>query len=448
MSRLRAALPLGLILLFAILSPAVARAEENLVVLTEISGIITEGAYENVRDAVQQAEEFGAPLIVLLNTPGGAMDATKKIVELFLNAKTPVVCYVSPYGATAWSAGALTLLSSHVAAMAPGTVIGSAQPVRYDPARGAVPVDDAKIINALVTYFEEVAKLRGRNKTAAKEFVIKNLNLGPEQAVEFHVADLIAHNVGELLRKLDGRVARTVVGEYTLRTTGAKVVRFEYELRTQLMRILEDPAITSLLFTLGIILFFFGIYTGNPGPPVIGVFLMLLSLIGTGFSVNITSAILLILGAILLCAELFTPGFGILGSVGIAMISFGFLLLPIDVGPGRWAIHGIWYEHLRLFAAAALLPLSVFFGIVLFKVIKAKRMKPKLYLSGMVGFEGVTIDDIEPGKSGFIICEGEYWLAESEEKIAKGEKVIVVEKVGVVLKVKKVSKEGGKQPPS
>src|SRR6516164_6778456 len=68
-------------------------------------------------------------LVIQLNTPGGLLDSTQKIVQSFLGSPVPVVVYVAPTGATATSAGCFITLAASVAAMAPATTIGAAHPV-------------------------------------------------------------------------------------------------------------------------------------------------------------------------------------------------------------------------------------------------------------------------------------------------------------------------------
>ena len=55
-----------------------------------------------------------------------------------------------------------------MAAMAPHTIIGSAQPVQLSPTGGTVPVNDSKTINAIVALIEEKARMHNRNTTAAQ----------------------------------------------------------------------------------------------------------------------------------------------------------------------------------------------------------------------------------------------------------------------------------------
>jgi len=429
---------LSLIILSLLSTVINAHGQSKSVILMEVSGVITDGTYEDLKSALDYAISLNAPLLLIINTPGGSLDSTVKIVELILNSKVPVIGYVYPRGATGWSAGSLLLLSTHIAAMAHGTVIGSAQPVYYDPITGSRPVNDTKIINAVTTYFREIARVRDRNETVAQDFVIRNLNLGADDALKYHVIDVVADSIEELFLKINGKSIKTEQGEVTLETLNAEVIKFDGGVRSTLVRILQDPIISYISFMLGLYILIFGLASTHHAISAIGILLILISLVGMGFSVNTLSVILIIMGVILLLAEFFIiPGFTVAGVTGIIMVVLGVLMLPSSITPGRWIIYSGWYEYARLYMIATITPLTIFLAISFYKILQAKRMKPKLYISGMIGLECIALDEISPGKSGFVLCQGEYWMAESSEKIEKGEKVIVVDKKGPTLIVKR-----------
>ncbi|MEM2533797.1 MAG: NfeD family protein, partial [Candidatus Nezhaarchaeales archaeon] len=154
---------------------------------------------------------------------------------------------------------------------------------------------------------------------------------------------------------------------------------------------------------------------------------------------NVVAIALLALGIVLILVEVFLiPGFGAVGATGIAMLILGALLNPFRVTPEHWLIYVDWYQILLLASISVTLPLAGFTVFAIYKVIKARRMKPKLYISGLEGRVAEAVDEITTDKEGFVICEGEYWRAKTEEGVIKpGEKVIVTGKEGVVLKVKR-----------
>src|SRR4030081_1678256 len=111
------------------LTCAVASAAEK-VCLIKIDGAIGPATASYISRSIDEARAQNAQcLIIQLNTPGGLLDSTQKIVQSFLGAAVPVVVYVSPTGGTAGGAGGFITLAANVAAMAPATTIGAAHPV-------------------------------------------------------------------------------------------------------------------------------------------------------------------------------------------------------------------------------------------------------------------------------------------------------------------------------
>ncbi|MBF8292894.1 MAG: serine protease, partial [Steroidobacteraceae bacterium] len=90
-------------------------------VLIEIKDAISPATREFFLRTLERAEEQEAALLILiLDTPGGLSDSMRDMIKGILNARIPVVTYVSPSGAHAASAGTFILYASHIAAMAPG----------------------------------------------------------------------------------------------------------------------------------------------------------------------------------------------------------------------------------------------------------------------------------------------------------------------------------------
>ncbi len=172
-----------------------------------LNGEITDLTYEELQDALQLAESTpNSALLIILKTPGGGeLDAALNIVSSIENAKIPVIGFVYPTGSYAWSAGTLVLMSTTIAAMAPGTVIGSCQPVEINPITGQeIFINESKILNAISQYFVEVAEFRNRNATFAHDCVFYNTNLGPEEALKYNVINFVATDISSLLSEING----------------------------------------------------------------------------------------------------------------------------------------------------------------------------------------------------------------------------------------------------
>ncbi|HYS71905.1 MAG TPA: nodulation protein NfeD, partial [Thermoplasmata archaeon] len=156
---------IGLVVLSLVLPTA--RAQDRPVLVAHIDSEITGATVQYVKAAIATAESDDARALVFrFDTPGGGLAETQAIQRMFLATRIPVIGWVGPAGANAWSAGTILLETTDVASMADYTVIGSAQPVELT-ATGFQPVTDAKIINALVASLNETLALHGRNTSLA-----------------------------------------------------------------------------------------------------------------------------------------------------------------------------------------------------------------------------------------------------------------------------------------
>jgi len=431
---LKKALPL-ILLFFLTLFLYSAESSAEHIIAVKLDGTITSMSSEVVGEALKEAEALNTPLLLLLDTPGGNLDATMKIIELIERAAVPVIGYVYPQGAKAWSAGTYILLSTHIAAMAPHTIIGSAQPVAYNPLGGTQPINDTKTINALTTFLVERARMHGRNETAAARFIKENLNLSAEEAKKMKVVEFVAGSIEDLLKMVDGVEVQTSAGPYRIKTAGLTVILWEPPLKLQIMKVLSDPLISYILFIFGLYALIFGLTTPGYGSEVIGAVCLILGLIGLGLTgVFIGGLILIALGAILLLAELLTPGFGLLGGAGFACIIIGGLLLFPSLPSGPWLIPPELLNSILLTTIIVPLTIGAFFIFAAYKVIQARRRPPAV--KGIVGEVCIAVEDIPKGKVGLVRYGAEYWQATSDQDITKGQKVRVIQKDGPILKVK------------
>ena len=398
------------------------------VVVVELKNTITPASDDIVSEALRNAQlENAEALIIILNTPGGGLEETKKIIEHIETSSMPVIGYVYPKGATAWSAGTLILLATDIAAMAPNTIIGSAQPVEMT-AEGTRPIKEEKIINAVVALAEERANQHGRNVTAAREFITKNLNLNAEQAKNANIIEFVSSDIEDLLIMVDGMKVKGRM----LDTSGADFTYYSPSLRLMLLNLLSDPILASLLLLVGIYSLIFGLTSPGYGAEIFGVISISLGLIGLGFSINIAALFLIVLGMALLIFELYTPSFGLIGIAGIACIVLGSILLVPMGYPGLYSPEFLNTLLISLLAPAIIL--SFFLVFAIYKIMKIRTKKPAV--GGIIGEISETIDAITPEMTGYVKYQGEYWIAKSEERIEPKTKVVIIGKEGAVLIVK------------
>ncbi len=416
------------ILLSSLASPS-ASASRGDVLSVDLQGPITPASDDIVASALQAAErEKSSAVMLLLDTPGGGLTETYEILKRMEESKVPVIGYVYPSGAAAWSAGTLILIGSDVAAMAPHCIIGSAQPVQLSPLGQVEPVNDSKTTNAIVALIREKARSQGRNETAAEEFVLSNLNLNAEQAKEYGVIEYVAASPEELLGQINGSRAKNL----TLNTTAARIEDFEMPLNLRLLRALSDPTLAGILMLVGLYALIFGLSSPGIGSEALGVVALAMGLIGLGFNVNVGAIFLILLGLGLILAELHSHTFGILALAGLACVMVGSILFVPTSFP-EWYVPG---GYQRSMALAIILPSLILAAFVAFAMYKVARARFAPLASGrLVGETAEALDRLD--REGYVIFQGEYWRAEAEEPVEKGEQVVILAKEGERLKVRR-----------
>ncbi len=415
-----------------------ARAQGPRVLLAEIDGAIDRTTVDYMADAFGEATSGGyAAIVVRFNTPGGDLDSTIRIFQMMIDAASlPVLGWVGPPGASAASAGTILLEWTDLAAMAPGTSIGSVQPVELGPT-GFTPITDSKIINYVEEQLANGMALHGRNVALASEFVEQNLNLNATGALSSRATDLVAASVEDLLAQADGRSIRvqengTVVKDLTVNVAGAEVVSFTPSARVQLLNFLSDPLIASLLLILGVYLLIFGFHAPGHGAEVAGIIIILLALIGLGFSVDPIALFLIIIGVVLLIAEAKHPGFGVFGVGGIAAIALGTIFLA-PLRPPHFAVT----PGYQLAFLLSLLTPTVAFGIfILFAMFKVQEVRGRKPMIGEpVGESAIVTEPIPKGGKGYVRYKGALWQAVSEEDLSPETKVYILKVDGLVFHV-------------
>lgn len=399
-----------MLLAAAIPDPAFALPDnQDSIVVIEVEGTITAGQKNFIVRQVARAETEGAQLfVIILDTPGGLVDATIKINQALMGASLPVAVLVAPSGAIAASAGSFIVLSADIAAMAPGTTIGAAHPVELTP-EGSAPADE-KTTAFLAEHLRSLAKAKGRPADVAEKFVTENLSLSAWDAEEAGVIDLLASGLTDLLSTIDGMTVEKEGLEYRLDTLSAPLRYPGMTLSEKMQNLLSDPQVAFILLAVGMLGLYFGF--SNPGtfvPEVLGGIVLIMGIYGIGlFDTNTTGIILLLLGAALIVAEIFTPGFGVLGVGGALSLMAGAVLLPLEP-----LMAADWYGSFRLTAIGIVLAV-VLLGAALTAAVVYSRRRWK---EGGSYFQpprrGVAVSDLDP--DGQVKARGELWLARSDD---------------------------------
>jgi len=427
------------------------------IVKVRISSEIAKPSVELAQLALEEASAVDARLLIVeLNTPGGEVGSVTDIMNLFDNSKIPVSVFVSPLGAQAWSGGTYILMASHVAVMASGTTIGSAQPVLST----GETINASKYVNALVGLMRNHARLHGRNETLAELFVTRNVNLGPEEALKYRIIDFIADDIPQLLSQLERYTLLLTATEegasvWKLIPTdraqqypsiikfnfegiaGAEIVEYRPGLKIVFFNVLSNPLMAALLLLIGIYTFLIGLKTPGFGLELAGTIAIFLALIGFGIiGINAAVALLFILGVILTLIELKTH-IGAFAIAGITCIVIGaFLAFPL---PGWELLAYKAIETMRVTFTTIAVAISGFFAIVVYKAAQARRARVRAGSEALIGKSAVTSTRLSP--EGTVKYEGQSWRAETRgEEIEAGEWVEIVGRRGLTLIVRRKPK--------
>ena len=443
----------GLLLWLMLFVVGRVQAVEQPVIVVPVSGAIGPASADFVTRGIERAASQHAQLVILeMDTPGGLDTSMRHIIKAILSSPVPVATYVAPSGARAASAGTYILYASHIAAMAPGTNLGAATPVQVgmgqsdppqrprqeskdkasdpqDPSPASTRSDMSnKQINDAAAYIRGLAHMRGRNAEWGERAVRDAVSLTADEAKELGVIDIVAQDIPDLLKQVDGRRISLPGGhEQVLSTAGALLVEQEVDWKTRLLATITDPSVALILMMIGIYGLLFEFY--NPGmvlPGVAGAISLILALFALHLlPINYAGLALMALGIAFMAGEAFLPSFGVLGIGGAVAFGFGAVMLMDADLPG----YGI---PLSLILALAVTSVLFMFFIVGMAV----RARKQPVVSGneqLIGAHGLVMETFE--REGWVQIHGEQWRAQSPMPVVRGQRVTVTGRDGLMLSV-------------
>ena len=404
-----------------------------------IDGSINPASSDHLQHVIAQSEaENAAAVLVELDTPGGLLAATKDIVQAILNAQVPVIVFVSPSGAWAASAGAFITMAGHVAAMAPGTSIGAASPVSATGEGGARDeegkrddVGAEKAEKFTTAFIEAIAKQRKRNVEWAAKAVREAEAINQDEALKLGVIDVVAADVDELFRAIEGREVAVAGKQIELKLAGAERRQVEMPPLTRLFNTLADPNVAFLLVMAGLLGLW--IELQHPGmilPGVAGLGCLVLA--GIAFQIlpfSWVGLLMLVLGLGLVVAEVFVSSYGVLLSLGLlCMLLGGTMVFDLpevsDLSVSFWPVLVPVVGAFGLFAA-----------VVMFAVGRTLVLRQTAGVDELIGAVGKVVSDLDP--TGKVFIRGEYWNAISVEPVPRGTRVEVTAVEGLQLRVRR-----------
>ncbi len=415
------------ILAFTTFATANKVSADKKVIIIELEGPINPGTAMYVTRGLEQAEKQGASLsIIRLDTPGGLGSSMRSIVKAILNCHVPVVVYVGPKGAGAASAGVMITVAGHVAAMAPGTNIGAAHPVTAGGQDIQKTMSD-KVVNDMASYGRGIAEDKGRNGEWVEKAIRESVSITADEALKKNVIDLVANDIDHLLELIEGREILLPSGKTIISTRGLKRTYYHPGFRDKVLETISNPNIAYILMMIGLAGLYFEL--AHPGaifPGVIGGISLILAFFSfQTLPVNYAGLLLIALAIIFFIAEIKVASYGILSIGGLISLVIGSIMLFEDVG-----------VSIKLMMPTILL-VGGFFIVVASLAFRAYRTVPMGGMEGLIGETGVVEKNIDP--EGIIFVHGEYWKAEADERLEKGEKVVVEGIEGLTLKVRKAA---------
>src|SRR6188508_35259 len=407
-----------------------ATADPHIDVLTA-TGTVDNVMATYIEEGVKAAAAGGASAVILqLNTPGGALDSTQRIVSSLLEAQVPTIVWVAPSGGRAASAGTFITLAGNLAYMAPGTNIGAASPVgpNGEDLTGTI---GSKVKNDAIANIRSIAETRGRNVDWAVSTVESAVSSPASEAVSIGAVNGIARSLEEVRDKADGQTVDVTGQKVTLELTDVPFVDVGMNPFQQVIHLLSDPNIAFILLTLGFYGLLFELQSPNFVTGTLGAIALILAFIGFGsLPLNVAGLILIGLAVLLFILETTVTSHGLLAVGGLVCFVLG--AFTLYTAPGTPAAPDVAVATPLIAAMAVVTALYV--GLVLLTVARVRRRS--LAFAGTYGAGGtmrvpkgtvgVARTALEP--IGVVYAAGEEWTARAkgEAAIPPGQPVRVV----------------------
>lgn len=423
----------ALFLLFVAWPGGARAADPGTILNLRLEGVVDPFEASYLTGQIDSASTEGMDAVLItIDTPGGLDSSMRDIVKSILGADVPVICYVSPQGARAASAGTFILTACNIAAMAPGTEVGAAHPVGVSGV-----IEQAKVTNDAAAFIRSLAEQRDRNADWVESAVRDAVSASAEHALELNVIEYVAPNTSSLLNEIDGQTVETASGPVTLDTAGADLETRGLGLGAAFLHGLLTPDLAFIFFYLGLgLLVVEFLHPGISIPGVAGVLSLVAAFTAFGMlAVQLVGVVLLLASVVFFVLELKYPGVSAAGIAGlITLVLGGLLLFNSSIPNGRvspWAI------------APVAIATALFFAFVIPAALRVRKMPSQVSIDRIIGMEGVATTALKP--QGVAQVASERWTVESiAGNVREGGRVRVVGAEGLRLKVEPVAGDRSK----
>lgn len=411
--------------LFFISLAASADITKDCTVKAVIDGPIGIASFDLLEGAVKKAEAEACENILLtINTPGGSLQTTRKMVETILNSGKVFMCLVSPAGGHAGSAGAIILQACHVAGAVETTNIGAATPVSGGGKEMGKDLRN-KMVNDTKSWVEGLAKLRGRDVQFAKDIIELAKSVTATEAKRLGAIDYVVTTEKEFVIQANRKKVK--VGEGIVSVSPGRVIEYNPGIKNKVLQLVGDPEFAYMMFMGSVGLLYFELtHPGTILPGVIGGVGLVVSLISFHkLDVQWGGLLLILLGLLFMIAEAFVPSFGALGLGGVIAFFLGsFFLFDPEVSGFRLPLTTILPTVILLGAAT--------FGLA-YLAFKSLSIKKSNEFHEVVGKMGKIVKVDTEGKEGQLEVYGEIWGFQSESVVAIGDEVKIKKHKGLKL---------------
>ncbi len=416
------------------------QAQGREVLLLEIEGPVTPAMASYFERGIAEAEETGAQaLVIVLNTPGGAVDTTQEIVRSFRASEVPIIVFISPRGAQAASAGSIITIAAHASGMAPETVIGAASPV----GEGGADLGETifrKLTEDLTALIRSLTERRGEEVvTLAEEMIEEARAVNAAEALEVGLIDVVAADVPDLLAQLDGLTVVVNDEAVVLETAVAPTQPFDMTFIEQILHALSNPLLVGILLTIGVQAILIEI--SSPGGWVagfIGVMCLGLAFYGLGqLPANWFGLGLVAVAFVLFVLEVKAPTHGALAFAGTATLLVGLLVLFNSPGTPEFA-------RISISGAATIsIITAAFFTFIVTMALRAQNAPPLTGSEGLIGQKGPVRTALTQKKAdvyeGMVLVAGELWRAQADEALDEEDVVVITAVDGFTVHVQRAS---------